>query len=95
MISRIGIFALYQFGILSSTYNTNKRYVFLKNRLQELRKEKGYTQLKVAIDLNLNQNSISRYENGEREAGYDLLCKFADYYNVTIDYILHYSDSRK
>lgn len=57
-------------------------------RLKELREKKGYTQLKVAMDLGLNQNSISRYENGEREAGYDLLCKFADYYGTTIDYLL-------
>ena len=65
------------------------------NRLRELRKEKGYTQQKVAMDLNLSQNSISRYENGSREADYDLLIRFADYYNVSIDYILGRTDSPK
>ena len=56
--------------------------------MRELREQRGYTQLKVALDLNLNQNSISRYESELREAGYDMLIKFADYYGVSIDYIL-------
>ena len=69
--------------------------IAIKNRLRELREARGYTQLKVALDLNLNQNSISRYENGSREAGYDMLIRFADYYNVSIDYILYRTDSPK
>ena len=56
--------------------------------MRELREKRGYTQLKVALDLNLNQNSISRYESGTREAGYGMLIRFADYYGVSIDYIL-------
>ena len=39
-------------------------------RLKELRKKKKITQLKLASDLNMNQNSVSRYENGEREADF-------------------------
>ena len=64
----------------------------MANRLREIRKQKGYTQQKVAMDLNLSQNSISRYESGAREADYDLLVRFADYYNVSIDYILCRTD---
>lgn len=67
----------------------------IKNRLKELRKKKGYTQLKVAMDLNINQNGISRYESGSREAGYDLLVQFADYYGVSVDYILGRTDDPK
>ncbi len=48
----------------------------------------GISQLKLAMDLNMNQNSISRYETGEREADYSTLIKFADYFNVSIDYLL-------
>lgn len=66
----------------------------IKNRLRELREEKGYTQLKVALDLNLSQNSVSRYESGAREAGYELLVRFADYYSVSIDYILCHTNIR-
>ena len=40
------------------------------------------------MDLNMNQNSISRYENGEREADYATLIRFADYFEVSIDYLL-------
>lgn len=57
-------------------------------KLKELRKKKKISQLKLAIDLDMNQNSISRYENMEREADYATLIKFADYFNVSIDYLL-------
>ncbi len=57
-------------------------------RLKNLRKERGISQLKLALDLNMNQNSISRYENEVREADYATLIKFADYFNVSIDYLL-------
>lgn len=57
-------------------------------RLKQLRKERDISQLKLAIDLNMNQNSISRYENGEREADYETLIKFADYFDVSLDYLL-------
>jgi len=53
-------------------------------RLKELRKEKKITQLKLAIDLNLSQNTISRYETGEREASYNELIKIADYFDVLL-----------
>lgn len=64
-------------------------------RLKELRKEKGISQVKLAMDLCVNQNTISRYENGEREAGYDMLIKIADYFNVSVDYLLERTDIRK
>lgn len=64
-------------------------------RLRELRKAKGITQQKLAMDLNLSQNSISRYETGEHEAGYDMLIDFADYYQVSIDYILGRTENPK
>ena len=61
-------------------------------RLRELRKSRGITQLKLALDLGMNQNSISRYESGEREADYRTLIAFADYFNVSIDYLLERTD---
>ncbi len=62
-------------------------------RLKELRKQQNITQLKLAMDLNMNQNTISRYETGEREAGYKELIMLADYFNVSIDYLLGRSDN--
>lgn len=42
----------------------------------------------------MNQNSISRYETGEREADYETLIKIADYFNVSIDYLLERTNNR-
>lgn len=63
-------------------------------RLKELRKEKNVTQLQLAIALNMSQNTISRYETGERQAGYNELIKIADYFNVSIDYLLERTDKK-
>ncbi len=61
-------------------------------RLKELRKSKGISQLKLALDLNTNQNTISRYENGEREPGIRELVMIADYFGVSLDYLLERTD---
>ena len=61
-------------------------------RLKELRKKRKISQLKLALDLNMNQNSISRYENMERQADYDTLVRFADYFGVSLDYLLGRDD---
>ena len=57
-------------------------------RLREIRRAKGISQLKLAMDLNMNQNSISRYETGGREPGINELIQIADYFNVSVDYLL-------
>ena len=57
-------------------------------RLKELRKKRGISQLKLALDLNMNQNTISRYETGERQADYETLIALADFFNVSVDYLL-------
>ena len=44
--------------------------------------------MKLAMDLNMNQNTISRYENMERQADYETLIGFADYFGVSLDYLL-------
>ncbi|MBQ6265160.1 MAG: helix-turn-helix transcriptional regulator [Clostridia bacterium] len=62
-------------------------------RLKELRKERGISQQKLAIDLNMNQNSISRYENGQREADYKTLIMLADYFSVSVDFLLERTDN--
>lgn len=62
-------------------------------RLKQLRKQRRISQIKLAIELNMNQNSISRYENETREADYATLIKFADYFGVSIDYLLGRTDN--
>ena len=64
-------------------------------RLKSLRKARKISQLKLAIDLNMNQNTISRYENMEREADYEALIKIADYFDVSLDYLLGRTDEEK
>ncbi len=64
-------------------------------RLKELRKNKRVSQLKLAMDLNMNQNTISRYETGEREPGINEIIKIADYFNVSIDYLLEQTSNPK
>jgi len=61
-------------------------------RLKELRIARHITQQKLAMDLNMNQNSISRYETGAHEADYRTLILFADYFHVSIDYLLERTD---
>ena len=64
-------------------------------RLKFLRKSKKISQLKLALDLNMNQNTISRYETGEHQADYKTLIALADYFNVSIDYLLERTDNPK
>ena len=64
-------------------------------RLYELRKKRHMSQVRLAIELNLSQNTISRYETGERQADYETLILLADYFNVSIDYLLERTDNPK
>ena len=76
--------------IIPFRYNIVKRM-----KLKYLREKKNISQLKLAMDLNMNQNSISRYENGQRQADYDTLIAFADYFDVSIDYLLERTENPK
>ena len=69
-------------------------------RFKELRIEKGLTQQQLAEDFNskyghtFSKPSISQYENGRRTPENKALKNFADYFNVSIDYLLGVSDIR-
>lgn len=64
-------------------------------RLREIRRAKGISQLKLAMDLNTSQNTISRYETGEREPGIKELIRLANYFNVSVDYLIGRTDDPK
>ncbi len=64
-------------------------------RLMELRKECGLKRSKVAEDLNINAGTLANYENEIRQAPYEWLLKFADYYDVSVDYLLGRVDGEK
>lgn len=57
-----------------------------------LRRERGYSQRKVATDLGISQALLSHYENAAREPGLEFICKACLYYGVSADYMLGLSD---
>ena len=56
--------------------------------LREIRKKRNLNQQKVALDLNISRESISYYENGQREPSFALLVEMSRYFNVSIDYLI-------
>ncbi len=64
--------------------------------LKSLREDRDMTQTELAKIFNLTQRQISNYEVGRNEPAYDILIKYAKYFNVSIDYILGIkNDERK
>ena len=63
--------------------------------LKEIRKRKGYSQLKVAFDLNISREALSYYENGKRSPDIDMLCRMSEYFNVSIDYLIRGQEFNK
>ncbi len=61
-------------------------------RLKEIRLKKGYTQKNVADYLQVSVNVYSRYELEKRQPSIDSLMKMADFFDVSIDYMLGVSD---
>ena len=56
--------------------------------LREIRKKKGYSQLKVAIDLNITREALSYYETGKRNPDLEMLVAFSRYFGKSIDYLI-------
>ena len=66
----------------------------LGERLKELRKQQGLTQVQVAERLGLSKAVISSYEVASRHPSYDILIKMAALYGVTTDYLLGLDNRR-
>lgn len=58
------------------------------NRLKELRKGRGLTQAEFGKIWGASQNTVSNWENGNRELSNDLLVQFAKFFSVSVDYLL-------
>ena len=58
------------------------------NRLKELRKQKGLTLAELGKEVNLKNNTLSRYERGIREPNISTLIKLANLFDVTVDYLI-------
>ncbi len=73
--------------------NDNVMSVFAE-RLAAVRNEKNIKQKDAAEALGLSQGLLSHYENGIRECGLDFLSRAADYYGVSVDYLLGLTDDK-
>ena len=56
--------------------------------LKAIRKQRGYNQLKVAMDLHISREALSYYENGKRSPDIQMLLRLSEYFNVSIDYLI-------
>ena len=61
--------------------------------LKEMRKAKGITQKQLALDIGASERGIQQYELGERKPTYDMLIALADFFDVSLDYLVGRSDA--
>ena len=61
-------------------------------RLKESRVLRGYTQQEIANKLDITLNAYQKYEQGTRSPSFDTLVKIADFYDVSIDWLLGRDD---
>lgn len=61
-------------------------------RLKELRLEKGVSQVEIAKLLNMSKMAISHWEKGNSEPSIEQLIMLARYFNVSVDYLVGFSD---
>ena len=60
----------------------------VKTNIRKLRKERGLTQIALQMATGIDQALLSKFETGERLPTTDALIVLADYFNVSIDYLL-------
>ena len=73
----------------------NSNYMTTGRILTELRKEKEIGQKELAVDLNVSVGTVSNYENDVHSPDLSTLCKLADFFGVTTDYLLGRTSYRK
>ena len=67
----------------------------MKNNLRKLRQERGLTQVALQMQTGIEQALLSKFENGERTPPTETLLVLADFYDVSLDYILCRTDEPK
>ncbi len=63
-------------------------------RLAQLRKEHNLNQTGLAMKLNITQYLVSAYETGRHQPSIEMLIQIADFFNVSVDYLLERSNIR-
>ena len=67
----------------------------MQNNLRKLRKERKLSQIAVQMQTGIEQALISKYENGERVPPTETLMLLADFYGVSMDYIMGRTDRKE
>lgn len=62
-------------------------------KLRELRKEKGISLKELGAEMGVAESTMSLYENGKRQPDYETLLKLAEFFGVTVDYLLRGDDN--
>ena len=70
-------------------------YVIFNNRLKVLRVERGFTQEQAAKAMEIPGRSYQRLEMDGRKTHYDTLIKIADFYGVSVDWLMGRTDRRE
>ncbi|MDD6658875.1 MAG: helix-turn-helix transcriptional regulator [Eubacteriales bacterium] len=64
------------------------------NRIRDLREDKDLNQTQVAKMLGMSQTGYSKYETGENDIPTAILIKLADFYDVSVDYLLNRTNNK-
>ncbi|WP_288186080.1 helix-turn-helix transcriptional regulator [uncultured Sporomusa sp.] len=67
----------------------------IAQRLKETRAKRGVTQATIASAIGIQEVAYQRYEYGTRVPAAESLCKLADYFNISTDYLLGRTDNPK
>lgn len=67
--------------------------MFSGSRLKSLRETKGISQKELAESLDVSDVMVSMYEQDKKKPSLDTIAKMADYFNVTVDYLLGLEDT--
>ena len=67
----------------------------MENKLKTLRKQKGYTQVALQMQTGIEQALLLKFENGDRIPPTETLIRLAEFYDVSIDYILCRTENPK
>ena len=60
--------------------------------LKQIRKARGFTQKDVAAAIEITERNYQCYESGSKKSGFDSLIALADFYDVSLDYLVGHSD---
>ena len=64
-------------------------------RLKQLRKEKGLTQVTLAETLGVSKGTVAMWETGKRMPGFDMLARLSELFDKRVDYIIGTSEDHR